>query len=79
MIRRGRILRKNNNIRDMISENQLSMKDMIQPLFIIDGKNKREKIDSMEGIERKTIDLQLKDIENLVSLGLRSEIGRAHV
>ncbi len=74
MIRRGRILRKNNNIRDMISENQLSMKDMIQPLFIIDGKNKREKIDSMEGIERKTIDLQLKDIENLVSLGLRSVI-----
>tara|TARA_A100001234_G_scaffold117867_2_gene103428 strand:+ start:26158 stop:27087 length:930 start_codon:yes stop_codon:yes gene_type:complete len=58
----------------MISENQLSMKDMIQPLFIIDGKNKREKIDSMEGIERKTIDLQLKDIENLVSLGLRSVI-----
>ena len=74
MIRRGRILRKNNNIRDMISENQLSMKDMIQPLFIIDGKNKREKIGSMEGIERKTIDLQLKDIENLVSLGLRSVI-----
>ena len=63
MIRRGRILRKNNNIRDMISENQLSMKDMIQPLFIIDGKNKREKIDSMEGIERKTIDLQLKDMK----------------
>ena len=28
----------------------------------------------MEGIERKTIDLQLKDIENLVSLGLRSVI-----
>ena len=56
----------------MISENQLSMK-VIQPLFIIDGKNK-EKVDSMEGIERKTIDLQLKDIENLVSLGLRSVI-----
>ena len=63
MIKRGRILRKSKNIREMVSENKLHLDNLIQPIFLISGNNKREKIKTMEGIERKSIDLQIKDIK----------------
>ena len=74
MIKRGRILRKSKNIREMVSENKLHLDNLIQPIFLISGNNKREKIKTMEGIERKSIDLQIKDIKKMVSLGIKSII-----
>ena len=43
MIKRGRKLRKSQNIRDLVQETTLTVNDLIQPLFIIEGKNKSEK------------------------------------
>ena len=74
MIKRGRILRKSKNIREMVSENKLHLDNLIQPIFLISGNNKREKIKTMEGIERKSIDLQIKDIKKMVSMGIKSII-----
>ena len=74
MIKRGRILRKSKNIREMVSENKLHLDNLIQPIFLISGNNKREKIKTMEGIERKSIDLQIKDIKKMVSMVIKSII-----
>ena len=43
-------------IRKLISENNLSVNDLILPIFIRDGKNKVESIKSMPGVYRYTID-----------------------
>ena len=74
MIKRGRKLRKSQNIRDLVQETTLTVNDLIQPLFIIEGKNKSEKIPSMPGIERKSIDLQLNYINLLINKGIKSII-----
>ena len=47
--------RKNNWSRRLIEENTLSSNDFILPIFIIDGKNKRQKIKSMPDVYRYTI------------------------
>ena len=74
MIKRGRKLRKSQNIRDLVQETTLTVNDLIQPIFIIEGKNKSEKISSMPGIERKSLDLQLNYINLLINKGIKSII-----
>ena len=68
---RLRRLRNNSPIRNLIRENMLSAHDLIQPIFIIDGKNKTEKIKSMPNIHRMTIDLAIKEIKILKKLGIQ--------
>ena len=53
---RLRRVRNSKWIRRLVSENQLSTNDLIMPIFITDGKNKVEKIKSMPGINRYSID-----------------------
>ncbi len=53
---RLRRLRKSRWIRDIISENNISPKDLIFPIFVREGKNKIENIKSMPGIKRYSID-----------------------
>ena len=53
---RLRRVRNSKCIRDLISENHLSNNDLIFPIFIRDGNNKIEKIRSMPGIFRYTVD-----------------------
>jgi len=68
---RLRRLRSNSPIRNLIRENVLSAHDLIQPIFLIDGKNKTEKIQSMPCIHRMTIDLAIKEIKILKKLGIQ--------
>ena len=68
---RLRRLRSNSPIRNLIRENVLSAHDLIQPIFLIDGKNKTEKIKSMPSIHRMTIDLAIKEIKILQKLGIQ--------
>jgi porphobilinogen synthase len=51
-------------------ENTLSPQDFIYPMFILEGQNQRELVASMPGIERVSIDLLLKEAEELVALGI---------
>jgi porphobilinogen synthase len=56
--------------RRLMAETHLSVDDLIYPMFILDGTNRREVIQSMPGIERITIDLLLKEAEELVRLNI---------
>ena len=53
---RLRRVRNSDWIRRLVSENNLSTDDLIYPIFLIEGKNKIQKIKSMDGINRYTID-----------------------
>ena len=68
--RRMRRMRKDDFTRRLMSENQLSVNDLIYPVFVLDGENKREAIASMPGVERKSIDLLLEEAQELVDLGI---------
>ena len=66
---RYRRLRKSSVIRDFVRETHLAAHDLIQPFFVIEGKNKKEPIASMPGIFRFSVDLLLKEIETYRRLG----------
>ncbi len=67
---RPRRLRKNVFSRDLVREHNLSVKDLIYPCFVLEGKQQREAVDSMPGVERLSIDLLLKEAETVHSLGI---------
>jgi porphobilinogen synthase len=67
---RMRRMRKDAFSRAMMRENVLTPADLIYPVFVLDGKNQREKISSMPGVERLSIDLLLGVAEECVSLGI---------
>lgn len=56
--------------RRLVRENVLTTNDLILPVFVLDGENRREPIPSMPGVERLSIDLLLKEAEALVALGI---------
>jgi porphobilinogen synthase len=53
-----------------MSENTLTVKDLIYPVFVLEGKNRREAIESMPGIERISIDLLIEEAKQLSQLGV---------
>ncbi len=67
---RMRRMRKDAFSRAMMRENTVTSDDLIYPAFILDGINQREKISSMPGIERLSIDLLLHVAEECVGLGI---------
>ncbi|WP_455197348.1 porphobilinogen synthase [Kaarinaea lacus] len=67
---RMRRMRRDDFSRRLMRESRLTADDLIYPLFIIEGKGKREKVDSMPGVERVSIDELLKEAEQLVQLGV---------
>ena len=67
---RMRRMRKDAFSRAMMRENSLSPSDLIYPVFILDGKNQREKISSMPDVERLSIDQLLPVAEDCVALGI---------
>ncbi len=69
---RPRRNRKSATVRDLVRETELSAKDLVYPVFIMDGFGKEEAIPSMPGMTRKTVDVLLKEVEECVSLGVRA-------
>ncbi len=67
---RMRRLRANTFTRDLVRENSLTVKDLIYPMFVLEGKNQREAISSMPGIERLSVDLLVKEAKLLYKLGI---------
>lgn len=72
MNRRPRRNRKSETIRNLIEETSLSKKELIFPMFLVDGTNQRIEVASMPGIYRFSIDLMLKEIESCMKLGIMS-------
>lgn len=56
--------------RRLMSENRLSVDDLIYPMFVMEGKNNREAVLSMPGIERLSLDLLLREAGEISSLGI---------
>jgi porphobilinogen synthase len=56
----------------MVEENRLSVKDLLFPLFVMDGAATKTEIKSMPGIYRFTTDVLLKEIEECLNLGITS-------
>lgn len=56
----------------MVEETRVTTDDLIFPLFLIDGNNKKVEVASMPGIFRLTADLMLKEIEECLKLGIRA-------
>ncbi|MBY6187338.1 porphobilinogen synthase [Marinobacter hydrocarbonoclasticus] len=68
--RRPRRIRKHDFSRRLIAENTLTVNDLIYPVFVLEGNNRREAVDSMPGVERLSIDLLLEEMAELVALGV---------
>ncbi|GJM15252.1 MAG: delta-aminolevulinic acid dehydratase [Thermodesulfobacteriota bacterium] len=69
---RPRRLRKNSNIRELVAETHLSVNDLIYPMFVMPGKNKRIQIKSMPGIYKQSIDNLIKEIKEVKKLGIKA-------
>ena len=62
--------RMSNFSRRLTSENNISLDDLIYPIFITYGSNIKEEVVSMPGIYRYSLDLLHKEIEYISSLGI---------
>ncbi len=67
---RMRRMRKDAFSRDLMREHILTPADFIYPVFVLEGSSKVEDVKSMPGVQRKTLDLLLKDAEQCVKLGV---------
>ena len=67
---RPRRLRRDTFTRNLVRENALSPNDLIYPVFVVDGKQHREAVLSMPGVERLSLDLLLPVAEDCVRLGI---------
>jgi porphobilinogen synthase len=68
--RRLRRMRKAPWSRRLVQENRLTVDDLIWPIFVIDGTNRREEIAAMPGVFRMSLDLAVKEAERAAKLGI---------
>ena len=69
-IYRPRRLRATENLRSMIRENSLSVKDLIFPLFVVPGTNIKNEITTLPGNYQYSVDKAVEAVEEVVALGI---------
>ena len=69
---RLRRLRKNLNLIELVSETNLTSKDLIQPIFIKENFEGKEEIESMPGIFRFGLNHMLSEIEEVINAGINA-------
>lgn len=67
---RMRRMRRSDFSRRLMRENTLSVDDLIYPMFVIEGHDKREAVTSMPGVERVSIDQLLLEAKQCFELGI---------
>ena len=72
LTRRPRRLRRTAALRRMVQETQLSVNDLIYPLFVMEGENLQEEIPSMPECYRYNLDLLLKEVADAYNLGINA-------
>lgn len=72
LIHRPRRLRRTATLRRMLRETELSVDDLIYPLFVMEGENQSEAIPSMPGCFRYSMDLLLAEIKTVWDLGINA-------
>jgi porphobilinogen synthase len=68
--RRLRRMRKADWSRRLVRENRLTVDDLIWPLFLIDGEDRREPIGAMPGVFRLSVDVAVREAERAAKLGI---------
>lgn len=71
MIKRPRRLRGNLAIREMVRETTLERRNLVYPIFVVEGTNKKEEISSLKGIFHYSVDRLEEEIKELVDLGIK--------
>lgn len=71
MFKRRRRLRQNENIRSLVRETYLTKNDLIYPVFVVEGKNKKEEVPSMPGVYRYSVDRLEEIIGEVEKAGIR--------
>jgi porphobilinogen synthase len=71
---RLRRLRSTPELRELVAETRLSVKDLVYPLFIVEGKGLKQEIGSMPGIHRFSIDKLHPEIDEIMAAGIRAVI-----
>ena len=69
---RKRRLRKSDSIRKIVSEINLTVNDLVTPIFLTEGKKVKEEIESMPGYFRLSLDFLEEEINSLWKLGLKA-------
>ncbi|MBD2502075.1 porphobilinogen synthase [Anabaena azotica] len=72
LCQRPRRLRRNATLRRMVRETTLSVDDLIYPMFVMEGEGQKVEISSMSGCYRYSLDLLLKEIAEVYSLGINA-------
>ena len=67
---RMRRTRSKRFIRNLVKENRLTVNDLIYPIFIVDGNDKKEPIPEMPGLFRYSLDNLKNEIKNILSLNI---------
>jgi porphobilinogen synthase len=65
---RPRRTRRTENLRALVRETEVNVRDFIYPLFIVHGKNVREEINSMPGVFHQSLDVLAKELEEISEL-----------
>ena len=69
---RPRRLRSSETLRKMVRETRMDAASLIYPMFVMDGENKVEEIDSLPGQFRYTVDRMDEEIERLLAAGVQN-------
>ncbi len=67
---RMRRLRRNETLRRMVRETDLSVNDFIYPMFVVPGERQRQEVSSMPGVFRVSVDELVCDAEEVAKLGI---------
>ena len=67
---RPRRMRISENVRSMVRETQLSVKDFVYPVFVVPGENRKEEIPSMPGCYHLSVDQAVEVAKEISALGI---------
>jgi porphobilinogen synthase len=67
---RLRRLRRTEALRSMVRESHVDVKDLIYPLFVVEGRNLRQEVTSMPGVFRYSPDLLPRELDEVAGLGI---------
>lgn len=70
--KRPRRNRKSDAIRSLVQETRLHPNHFVAPLFVLEGHDQQEAVGSMPGVSRLSIDLLLREAEELYALGVKA-------
>lgn len=72
MIRRARRLRVSEGMRSLVRETSVAVSDLVYPVFVVEGDNQKNPIDSMPGIFQYSIDRLEEELERMEAVGVKN-------